>query len=51
MHGWKEEPRNPIRDRGISSVAHKGEGGRRTQLAYLALQENRQNFLNEKLDM
>ena len=39
------------KDRGMSSVAPKGEGGNVRNLAYLALQENRQNFLNEKLDM
>ena len=40
LHGWKEELRNPNKDRG--NVRN---------LAYLALVENRQNFLNEKLDM
>jgi hypothetical protein len=28
---WKEELRNPNKDRSTSSVAHTGEGGQRTQ--------------------
>ena len=35
------------KDRGMSSVVPKGEGGSVRNLAYLALVENRQNFHTE----
>ena len=44
-----EEPRDPTRDRGMSSVAPKGEGGNVRNLAYLALTENDQNSRRSRI--
>ena len=47
MRGGKKEPRDPNKDRGMSSVAPKGEGGQRTQSCVFGFDRKRPKFQKE----